>query len=85
MNLVDAFSVSTGRGAGERLDLFVAVEIGDTLVGGKARRTACGEKVIDFAYVDTCGFTTWLLPIFGKVTSTPKLFVEIYSAVICGD
>ena len=85
MNLVNAFPVSTGRVASEGLDLFVAVEIGDTLVGGKARRTTFREKVIDFAYVDTCGFTTWLLPIFGKVAGTPKLSVKIRSAVICGD
>ena len=65
--------------------MFVAVEIGDTLVDGRTRRTAFGEKVVDFAYVDTCGLIIWLLPIFGKVTGAPKLFVKIRGAVICGD
>ena len=43
MNLVDTFPVSTGRSAGEGLDMFVAVEIRDTFVDGMTRRTACGE------------------------------------------
>ena len=85
MNLVDAFPVYTGCVASEGLDIFVAVEIGDTLVDGMTRRTACGEEVIDFAYVDTCGLTIWLLPIFGKVTGASKLFVKIRGAVICGE
>ena len=85
MNLVNAFSVSTGRGAGERLDNFVPVQIGDTLVDGGTRRTALTEKMVDFAYVDTFGLIVWLLPIFGKVTGAPKLFVKIHGAVVCGD
>ena len=40
--------------------------------------------MVDFAYIDTCGSTIWLLPIFGKVTGTLKLSVKIRGAVICG-
>ena len=85
MNLVDTFPVSTGCVASEGLDMFVAVEIGDTFLDGMTRSTACGQEVVDFAYVDACGSTIWLLPILGKVTGTPKLFVKIRGAVICGD
>lgn len=85
MNLIDTFSVSTRRIASQGLDIFVAVEIGNTLVDGMIRRTACREEVVDFAYVDACGSTVWLLPILGKVTGTPKLFVKIRGAVICSD
>ena len=79
MNLINTFPVSTGRGAGDGLDIFVAIEIGDTLVDG---RTAWGDMV-DFAYVDGCGSTIWLLPILGKVAGAPKLFVKIRGAVVC--
>ena len=71
--------------AGEGLDMFVTVEIGDTFVDGMTQRTAGGEDVVDFAYVDTCGSTIWLLPILGKVTDTLKLFVKVRGAVVCGD
>ena len=83
MNLVNTFSVSTGRSAGDGFDIFVAVDIGDTLVDGMTRRTACREMVVNFAYVDACGSTIWLLLILGKVTGTPKVFVKIRGAVVC--
>ena len=83
MNLINTFPVSTGRGAGDDLDIFVAVEIGDTLVDGPTRRTACREEVVDFAHVDGCWSTIWLLPILGKVAGALKLFVKIRGAVIC--
>lgn len=78
MDLINTFPVLTDRRVGNRLDIYITIEIRDILVGFTPRR------MVDFAYVDARGSAVWLLPVPGEMTGTFELFVKIYGAVVCG-